>query len=546
MGNRSIPTDQILAVVTTKVDDIFDPGRLRRDVDAVAELGWFADVSARLESEPGGVRILYLVVENPVITEIVVEGNTVIGLPDILRALNIPTGQVLNSRRTREGVRAVEKLYESRGYVLARVTDIGLEPAGDGRLRLRIAEGRVEDIVFTGLAKTRPSTARRFVLLKKNDVFNLQRMNADLQRLFESGLFETVEARPRPGSTADTVIVEIEVKEALTGQLGLGIGYSTAAGLIGSIEFSDRNWRGTAQTISLRAERGFTRGPTGQGSKYDFTLSFQDPFLDTQGTALGINLFQTSSTQIEVTGGEPTSRYDLDRVGSFIQLSRPLNPHTSVSVRLRSELATVTPLPLTPGGICPDDCPPPTNFSDGRTVSVTLAGARDTRDNRITPTKGSRQTLSLEFALPALGSKFDFQKYYAEYVQYVPLGGRSVIAGRVAGGFGSGFIPLQEEFSLGGATTLRGFQIGRFRGSSLALANVEFRTPLDFIGSFLEGFTGVVFVDGGQTWGASGNEGFKVDYGVGVAFKSPLGVLRLDYAFGPEGNQLWLNLGHPF
>jgi len=66
------------------------------------------------------------------------------------------------------------------------------------------------------------------------------------------------------------------------------------------------------------------------------------------------------------------------------------------------------------------------------------------------------------------------------------------------------------------------------------------------IGSFLEGFTGVVFVDGGQTWGASGNEGFKVDYGVGVAFKSPLGVLRLDYAFGPEGNQLWLNLGHPF
>jgi len=222
VGNRSIPTDQILAVVTTKIGDVFDPGRLRRDVDAVAELGWFADVSARLESEPGGVRILYLVVENPVITEIVVEGNTVIGLPDILRALNIPTGQVLNSRRTREGVRAVEKLYESRGYVLARVTDIGLEPAGDGRLRLRIAEGRVEDIVFTGLAKTRPSTARRFVLLKKNDVFNLQRMNADLQRLFESGLFETVEARPRPGSTADTVIVEIEVKEALTGQLAPG------------------------------------------------------------------------------------------------------------------------------------------------------------------------------------------------------------------------------------------------------------------------------------------------------------------------------------
>src|SRR3989304_2459063 len=132
------------------------------------------------------------------------------GPSPVAPALNTPPGQVLNSRRAGEGVRAVEKLYESRGYVLARVIDIGLEPAGDGRLRLRIAEGRAEAIVFTGLAKTRPSTARRFVLLKKNDVFNLQRMNADLQRLFESGLFETVEARPRPGSTADTVVGGVE------------------------------------------------------------------------------------------------------------------------------------------------------------------------------------------------------------------------------------------------------------------------------------------------------------------------------------------------
>ena len=214
-----------MAVVTIKVGDVISPDRLRRDAEAVAALGWFADVSVRLEVEPSGLRVVFLVVENPVITEVLVEGNTVIATPEILRALNIPTGQVLNTRQTREGVRAVEQLYENRGYVLARVIDINLEPAGDGRLRAHIAEGRIEDVVFKGLTKTRPPVARRYVQMKRNDIFNVQQLNADLQRLFETGLFETVQARPLPGSTPDTIIIEIEVKEARTATIGVGVGY---------------------------------------------------------------------------------------------------------------------------------------------------------------------------------------------------------------------------------------------------------------------------------------------------------------------------------
>src|SRR3989304_563240 len=109
VGNRHSPTEQILAVITLKVGDILTPEQLRRDGEAVAGLGWFADVSVRVESDPAGVRVVFLLVENPVITEVVLEGNTVIATPEILRALNIPTGQVLNSKQTREGGRAVGK-----------------------------------------------------------------------------------------------------------------------------------------------------------------------------------------------------------------------------------------------------------------------------------------------------------------------------------------------------------------------------------------------------------------------------------------------------
>jgi outer membrane protein insertion porin family len=544
IGNRGIPTDRILAVVGTKVGDVLNQERLRRDAEAIIGLGWFADVTLRLESGPDGVRIVFLIVENPVITEVVVEGNTVIPSQEILLALNIPTGQVLNTRQTREGVRAVEQLYESRGYILARVVDASVEPAGDGRLRVRVAEGRVEDVVFMGLTKTLPFVANRHISLKRGDIFNVQQMNRDLQRLFDTGLFETVQARPRPGSTPDNVVIEIEVKEAQTGRIGFGIGYNSASGLIGQIDLGERNWRGRGQSLALRAERGFTRGTIQAPARFNFSLNFREPFLDEQRTSLDISLFQTSSTEVEAISGATTSRYDLARVGSFLELGRPLDPATSLSVRLRSELALITPLPLDPNSpSCP--CPPPTLFTPGRTVSVLLTGIRDTRDSRISPTRGQRQHLSLEFGLPALGGQFSFQKYFAEYVQYFPVGNQSHIAGRLSLGLGSGTIPLQEQYVIGGPTTLRGFQAGRFRGNSMAVLNVEYRTPLGGIASFLRDFTGVIFVDAGAA-PVGGVGGFKANYGVGVAFNSPLGLIRFDFAFGPEENQTWINFGHPF
>ncbi|MDR7426459.1 MAG: BamA/TamA family outer membrane protein [Armatimonadota bacterium] len=547
VGNRYIPTAQILAVVTIKVGDVPTPEQLRRDVQAIADLGWFADVSVRVETDPAGLRVVFLVVENPRVVAVVVQGNTVVATADIVRALDIPMGEVLNTKRARDGVRAVEKLYEERGYVLVRVVDIGLDPADDGRLRVRLAEGRVEDVVFRGLTKTRPAVARRYVRLQRGDVFNVRQMNADLQRLFETGLFESVQARPQPGSTPEAAVIEIEVKEARTGELSFGAGYSTTEGLTGQIAYRERNWRGRAQTVALRAERGFSPTAT-QAAKFTFVLSFREPFLDPHQTSLDLNLYQTVATQTEVSGGATTARFDLERVGSLAEVMRPMDAHTTVSLRLRSERAAITPLPIDPSGTCPPDpCAPPAFFSPGRTVSVTVSGSRDLRDSRINPTRGSRQMLSLEFALPPLGSEFNFQKYFAEYVQYIPLGGESLIAGRVGAGLGSGAIPGQELFALGGPTTLRGFSGGQYRGTAMALANVEYRAPLGGIAPFFKDFTGIVFVDGGAAWGtALSTPGFVANYGVGVAFRSPLGVLRLDFAFGPAGTQTWLNLGHPF
>src|SRR5262249_10978649 len=150
-GNDKIPSDKILEVVSTKVNDPLNEDKLRSDVQAILNLGVFQDAVVRLEPVPEGVRVVFVVVENPVIDKIDVKGNTVISTEDVLKALAVPTGVVLNTVTMRAGVRAVEKVYQDKGYVLAHVSDVNVSP--EGILALQISEGRIEAVKIEGLQK---------------------------------------------------------------------------------------------------------------------------------------------------------------------------------------------------------------------------------------------------------------------------------------------------------------------------------------------------------------------------------------------------------
>ena len=539
-GHRRVPTEHIMFAVThIKVGEPVNDEQIRADIGAILDLGVFADVSARLEATQEGVRVVFLVVENPVVSEVIVEGNAVVSGDDIRKALGVRGGEVLNLKAMREGARAVQKLYEGKGYVLARVADIGIIPADGGRLRIRMAEGTVEAIRIQGLRRTREQILRRHLTVKPADVFNVNLLNRDLQRIFDLGLFESVRAQPQPGSAPDSAVVVIEVREARTAQITGGIGYSSRDGLLGFVEFRDRNWRGLGQTFAVRAERGVQTG----SQRFNYDLSFTEPFLDEYKTSLDLSLFSRSLIEREFTGGAVSSRFELLRTGSFLALTRPLDPITMATVRLKSELAEITPLPIDPNN--PSSAVVnPSNLAAGRVVSLQLSAVRDTRNDRFLPTSGERTVLATEFGLQALGGDFSFGKYSAEYQHFFHAGRDSTIVGRALVGLATGTLPVQEKFILGGASTVRAFQTGRFRDDSIFVANVEFRFPLGALIRQLSDVQGVVFVDGGNA-PLQFND-LKVGYGVGLVVKTPVGPLRIDLAFGPEGQQTWLSLGAPF
>ncbi len=545
-GNTRIPAEVVLAAVTeTKVGEPVSDEKLRADVRAINDLGWFTDVTGRLEPVAGGVTVVFLVTENPVIADILVEGNTVLTADEIRAALGLPVGQVLNLKAMRDGARAVQKRYEDDGYVLAHVADLSILPSdqpGQARLRIRVVEGRVEAVRFDGLRKTQPQVAARYVReTKVGALFNINVLQRDLQRLFDTGLFESIRARPEPGTTPDTAAIVIEVKEARTAQAAFGLGYSSRDGLVGFIEYRDRNWQGRAQTLVVRTERAVQTGSTQQ---LNYELSFNEPFLDPNGTGLDLSLFSRASVEQEFTGSAVTSRYSLQRSGAVVALGRPFDGTTVGSLRLRSELSQIAALPLDPSSsTCP--CPLPVGFVPGRVVSLQLSRTQDTRNARFNATVGSMIALSGELASASFGSDFSFTKYTLEAQRLFPVGEKSTIVGRVLVGTASGNLPLQERYVLGGPSTVRGLPVGFLRDNSIVVANLEYRFPLSALIPAFQDVTTILFVDAGNAPIAFTNP--QVGYGFGVAIATPLGPIRVDLAWGPDGTrQTWLSLGSPF
>jgi len=547
-GNKNVPTAEIAAKITlTKVGTPLRQEDVQTDLRAILDMGVFADATVRLERAPDGVRVIFLVLENPIVTEIIIDGNTVIPTADIIKALGIPLGEVLNVRLMRDGVAAVEKLYEDKGFVLARVADTSIIPVDGGRLRIRIAEGQIEAIRFRGLSRTRPRIVERLLTIKPGQVFNINELNVYLQRLSQLQLFESIRAQPEPGTDPDTVVLVIEVEEARTSSISGGVGYSTTQGLLGFVEYQDTNWRGLGQTVSLRVQRSLLE--RGAPVRFNYDITFREPYLDSQRTSLDLALYSRASVETEFKArGAIRSRYQLNRTGSSVALARPFTgiPRIGdalISLRLRSEETTFDVLPRDPAKPGSPKVPPK-RLTPGRVFSITAGGSRSTLNDPRVPTSGDRQLLSLEVGLPILGGQFGFTKTNLDYMRLFPTRNNAYFLARVSAGFGTGNIPVQEQYSLGGSSSMRALPFGALRASSVFVTNLEYHFPLGTFIKELGEVQGIVFADVGNA--PIRFTDVRIGYGVGIMLNTPIGPVRLDVAFGQGSTQTWISIGSPF
>jgi outer membrane protein insertion porin family len=83
-GNRRIPSETIKARIFTHPGDIYDPGGLERDFNALWNTGYFEDIRFTREQTPKGWRLIIQVKEKPTIREISYVGLSSVTTSDVL------------------------------------------------------------------------------------------------------------------------------------------------------------------------------------------------------------------------------------------------------------------------------------------------------------------------------------------------------------------------------------------------------------------------------------------------------------------------------
>jgi len=481
---------------------------------------------------PDSVRLVWTLGERTLLSTptqikaVDLEGVTL--FPEPMAAASIkalPDGPVDNYHLL-QALSGLFDLYYRTGYIMVRFTNVGLEA---GRLRVRVEEGQIGQVTVTGNTLTQEPVILRNLGLKAGQVLNQGRLGVSYQGLMALGYFKSVDIVPEWAEDRVNVSVTIVEGTKLGGFNG-SLSYSPeSGGLVGKIEFSQKNLFGTGQDLSFSYDRGLLGDQTSLWDLEYSTVSFFPQF-----KRVGVDFYSKSEEKTaseegasQDQGGQGKTYYTLGAKGS---VTYPWSDYTDLDVSYKNE------------AVRPADKPDwePLN-------SVTLALRFDDVNNPGFPSNGSRRMLSVEKA-GGFAPGVQFTKLDATWTSFSPvllmlpfLAERDqVVAIRLSCGLGLD-LPSSQRYDLGGSTTIRG--VGISSVDRLCYANLEYRVVV------VEGLSATLFADGGVNLDRVNPEGAKgsvgIELGIAVAgmfvrldMAWPLGtgaswVPRFDFGFGP-------------
>jgi len=486
-----------------------------------------------------------------------------IGKIDVAGDLLEPKDKLLSLVETKRGARfsktilqrdlqILADVYKDKGYAYANVTP-DTDVHSENRtvdINFAFQKGNlvtIEKIEVVGNNKTRDKVIRREMRINEGDLYSGTAIRMSKARITALGYFDSVEINTRRGSADDRMVLEITVKEKLTGTFQLGFGFTGGESFFGQAQLSQNNLFGYGHTASLSFQISSLRQL--------FQLSYLDPyFLDTAWTA-SVDLYRSellfTGFDRQAIGGAITAGYEIFEdfrfFGTYTLEGVDVIPTGTSALQLRNQ------------------------FTAGRTSSVRFSFNYDKRDNRLFPTNGHLESASAEFATSLIASQNLFQRYRLIERRYRPLFWGLVAKVNLSVGYIRSTDPLNrpisisEKFFAGGINSIRGYTLRSISPTKKILAtrdpdagildyavggNKELLTNWEIEFPIVEsaGIRGVVFYDMGNVFAesenffqssqrpdANGNGtlplGLFHSTGFGVRWFSPLGPLRFEVGF---------------
>ena len=451
----------------------------------------------------------------------------------------MPAGSAFSQSQWDSAKLQVVKRMTSERFPAGRIASAQADVDPDTQsadLTLAIDSGpmyRIGDLHVQGVNRYGEEVVVRLARLKPGAEYAQSDLVEAQQRLTDSGYFDSAQLTLDQASDPEHAVINAVVKESSMQKLVFGVGASTDTGARVSVEHTDNQvpgigWRMVNKLTVDRDTSSFSSDWTSKpdDTKWRWEVS---ALLDTQTVG------DTDVTGQRYRAGRFVLDRDLDQ-SYYLQLDRADTHSRDTDISVSNEA-----------------------------LSVNYAFARRQFDSMPFPSGG--WAIGGEFAVGStLGPLPEpFGRVLMRWQDFLPLGDATQntfdrqLAGRLSLRAEAGTvvvndpsaIPFTQLFLAGGDNSVRGYryqqigvadngQITAEPGRYLATGTVEWQRPI-VLNGVISQWESDVFVDGGAVANEPSALDLKVGIGAGVRYKSPIGPLQLDLAYGIALQQFLLH-----
>lgn len=374
----------------------------------------------------------------------------------------------------------------------------------------------INRINISGNNITRDKVIRRQLDIIEGDLYSSSKLRSSYSNLNRLRYFEEVDFQTAKGPDKKEMDVNIRVKEKGTGMFMIGAGYSAADQAVVMAQITQQNFLGYGQILSLKASLG--------SDTNNIDLSFTEPWLFDIPLWCKFDIWKYKKEY---------DSYTLDTRGAGLTLGYPLFEKIVGYLGYKLTADDITDVTaIAPLQIIEQE-------GQMTTSAVTLSLIRDTTNDYIFPSKGTKTSVSVTQAGGILQGDTSYTQYSASEFMYFPFPLDIVLGLKGRIGYIQGHdgkkIPIFERYVLGGINSLRGFRyIGPTNagtsdvigGNAMLVFNAEIIFPLIKDA----GMKGVIFYDAGNSWNNQYDIGdLRQSVGLGLRWYSPIGPLRVEY-----------------
>ncbi len=389
----------------------------------------------------------------------------------------------------------------------------------------------VERIDIEGNTTTLDQVVRRQFRTVEGDPFNPREIRQAAERIRALGYFTDAKVDSKPGSGPDQVVVNVDVEEAPTGSLSLGATYGLSAGFGINIGFSETNFLGRGQGLSVNVSTGT--------DTVDASVAFVEPAF------LGRDLKLKFAAAYRETS-KANAFYDTRTISISPAVEFPIGVQSRLELRYKLAEDTIKDVDVGSSQLIKDEAAALGKLSSGLGYTYSF-------DNRVTglnPKAGFLFRFSQDFSglggdVKAISTTVLGVAEAKVLNEEVTL--RAIFEGGMINTFGGYDSRVTDRYF--GNGKIRGFEangIGprdmgavnedALGGNMFAVARFEADFPLGLPEEY--GITGGAFVDVGSVWDLDNTSAGVVGasftpravVGLSLLWNTPIGPLRFNFS----------------